>query len=156
MKIASYLNLDGDIYTVIKLTIVSKSFLSSFSPHFDPDMEWELRCKYMRSHKKSPGCKTWRETYFSIIRRRCAVCFTHTTAALGCLLPVGPQFLVVCGHCQRLPGPYEVVSSSEATRNWFIPRGALSLIPHKYRKVSYVFSVKDYLKSTIDSSFDRR
>jgi hypothetical protein len=65
---------DDDPYIILCLTLVSKTFLSSLGTHSDPDKDWERRCRLMGAKKKSPGSKTWRETYLRIVTKKCGIC----------------------------------------------------------------------------------
>jgi hypothetical protein len=147
MKILT--QLDGDIYTIVSCLLVSKTFLSSMSIHRDPEKDWERRCRRMGALKRSPGCKSWRETYFQIARRRCARCFTATTAKLGLLLETGPSFIVVCEACQFRPGRYQIISSSNAESTWPVTRGHVQQLKSKWRKVDNRYWVVDYLRSSV-------
>lgn len=147
MKILT--QLDDDIYTIISCMMVSKTFLDSMSIHNDPEKDWERRCRKMGAMKRSPGCKTWKETYLQIARRRCARCFRTTTAKLGLLLVTGPTFIVVCELCQLRPGRYQVITSTSAVRQWPILDGYLGNLLHKWRKVDDEYWVRDHLRSSV-------
>lgn len=147
MKIAT--QLDNDIFTIVSCTLVSKNFLSSLSLNHDPEKDWERRCRRMGAMKRSPGCKTWKETYFQIARRRCARCFCTTTAKLGLLLEAGPRFIVVCEACQLCAGRYQVITSTNAEHHFNIPEERLERLKFKWRKVDDSYWVKDHLRSTV-------
>lgn len=62
-------HLEYDPYTVLCLNLVSKTFLSNLGTHSDPDKDWERRCRILGGLRKSPGYKTWKETYLQIVKK---------------------------------------------------------------------------------------
>lgn len=129
---------------------VNKHFHSTLTLGTFADQDFKRRCLAMGSKHRSPGCKTWQETYFKIIRRKCAVCSVNTTAKLGLLLEEGPRWLVVCEYCQTTPmTPYRVVTRDTAIKKYGVPKEVLRTLNSKYRKIDDTYWVTDYLLSTI-------
>lgn len=65
--------------------------------------------------RKSPGCKTYRDTWLARMRGICLSCRTHTSAKFGTICPEVSAWVVVCEKCQSSGHAfYRVVSESRA------------------------------------------
>lgn len=149
--------LEYDPYTILSLTLVSKHFLSNLGINSnEPEKDWERRCKLLEGgrNKKSPGYKTWRETYIQIIKKKCAICHKNTKAKLGKLYDNninGPKIIVVCEPCQQIQDtPYSVISTKAidiVIKEYPIPW--LKGITFKMRKINDQFWLKEHLFNTV-------
>lgn len=128
---------------------VNKHWYSTLTLGERADADWKRRCLKMGAKHKSPKCKTWQETYMKIIKKKCAMCFTNTTAKLGQLLEKGPSWIVVCEDCQFEDGPYRVVTRQRAIQHYGVPDNLLRRLKSKWRKVNEEYWVRDYLASTV-------
>lgn len=112
--IISYL--DYQPHSVYSLSMVSRSWYKTLNQGTHTEIDWQRRCNAMGSQRKSPHCKTWRETFIRQIRKRCLSCLSISDSSFGHLLEGQPDWLTVCSHCQTLPGPWQTISLYEAQR----------------------------------------
>ncbi|CAD6567583.1 MAG: hypothetical protein CYPHOPRED_001809 [Cyphobasidiales sp. Tagirdzhanova-0007] len=124
------------------------------------DMEWKRRTNAVKiakeptymslgTQRKSPGCVTWRETYFRVLRRRCIRCCIATTAKFGCIWPWGPTWAVMCESRQH--GSFNCIGPRAAAALG-ANRKDLALLPYKWANVGGRSFEKEYLESSVQET----
>lgn len=112
------------------------------------DAAWKRRCAAINVERKSPGCKTWRETYFARLRAKCLGCGRSTEAKFGCIWGDGPSWAVVCHTCQsRLPVFKVICNCQFAARG--LQESEVGHLPFKYSKEHSRRWHHEYLYSSV-------
>lgn len=108
--------LDYDPDTILCLSLVSRSWYKALNQGRSTEIDWQRRCNTMGILRRSPRCKTWRETFIRQLQKRCLICFQVSKTAYGHLLEGRPDWLKVCETCQMRPGPFQTIPHREAER----------------------------------------
>lgn len=117
----SIMNNINDSRTILSLLLTSKTMYETLTKGPAIEKQWHRRCSKFGAQKKSPGCKTWRETWVSLLRKRCMSCGRPTTAKFGPLCAAVPHWssavphwTVVCYPCTDREGFYETWTAGDA------------------------------------------
>lgn len=127
--------LDDDPYTVLNLLLVSRIWYLTLTFGKSAEDHWKRRCNVIASQKrKTAGCKTWKETFFHMLHRRCIHCYSVTKKSIGHLLLVGYKFLKACNRCMGRHGfgPLSIVSQEDALEEYDITQYQLDRLPYRY------------------------
>lgn len=124
--------LDRDLYSVYALSMVSRSWYKTLNQDSSTDVDWQRRCSMMGVQRRSPHCKTWRETFVRQLQKRCLSCFKICNTAFGYLLPGQPDWISVCPPCQVEPGPWQTIPEDECHRR--NPKQNLDNLPYRVVK----------------------
>lgn len=122
-----------DPHTILNLLTLSKAWHHIMTVGDAMDREWRFFCEEMGSQRRSAGCKTWHETWLSVIRRRCLCCGDDSTAQFGLIWPEGPDWTVICTYCQVNDPYFAVVSEKFALHTMGAEHSDLDSLPFKWR-----------------------
>lgn len=138
-------NLDRDPFSLISLSLVSRTWNSTLMQGKMADADWKRRAEILGCIRRSPGTKNWKESYIQALKRRCIRCFRISSNKVGILLNSGPLWVKVCRSCQSKPGPFQLVPQ------WYIPQICLLSEEHlKYLRFKPRYEYKrDWVKDSL-------
>lgn len=136
--------IDESPLSLLSMTMVSKRWKALLTTGKQAEAEWKRRCRQLGAVRRATGCKTWRSTYLSKLRRHCLGCARPTTILYGRIWPDGPRWSRVCSVC-HLDHPFlRMVTQRELMDRYNFTQDDFKGLPYKLASRKH-YNIKEYM-----------